>query len=90
MTFPMTSGHAMTTWGHPLSRRRQCRCPPALRLHRCSRGAARTEATKMDRGTLLGAPVLVGGGGPKRQRAEEAELGSGGPTPKRPRMVVSR
>jgi hypothetical protein len=28
------------------------------------------------------------GGGPKWQRDEEAELGLGGPTPKRPRMVL--
>jgi hypothetical protein len=30
------------------------------------------------------------GGGPKPQRAEEAELGSGGPIPKRPCMVAFR
>jgi hypothetical protein len=38
-------------------------------------GAVRTEAMEMDRDTSSGAPVQ---GGPKRQRAEETELGSGG------------
>jgi hypothetical protein len=49
---------------------------------------ARMEVMDAGRNTPLRAPLQAGG--PKRQRAEEAELGSGGPTPKRPRMVVSR
>jgi hypothetical protein len=46
------------------------------------------EAMDVNRDTPLGAPVQVGV--PKRQRAEEAEPGSWGANPKRPRMVVSR
>lgn len=43
--------------------------------------------TKMYHDTPLKAPTQVGD--PKRQRAIEAELGSGGPTTKSPRMMVS-
>lgn len=45
------------------------------------------EAMEVDCDTPLGSPMRVGG--PKRQRAKEAKLGSGGPTPKHPRMVAS-
>jgi hypothetical protein len=48
---------------------------------------AGTEAMNMEQDTLLGAPSQVGG--TKRQHAEEVELGSGGPTLKRPYMVAS-
>jgi hypothetical protein len=59
------------------------RVPPSPTLASTQQGEdARTEVMDAGRDTLLGAPMQAGG--PKQQRVEEAELGSGGPDPEVP------
>jgi hypothetical protein len=62
----------------------------ALQPYACPTRQVEDARTMVEMDRITPSKALAQVGDPKQQHADEAELGSGGPTLKHPRMVVSR